>query len=255
MQSGTPIPEPHLITLSSSAMSTAQARMVERELQLRAESEHKYLLIITHGVDNHSSIPVGLPTDCYFDWSNRHFSRGRYDSNYRKCGMDDDCYSKFDQQELHTATRPIRKKLLDQGVVGLGCRHGLHRSVSGGRHLGQELGREGHRVRLLNLGCHFRWWARQHGSAHYGLPPPVPTATLLQPEPPVPPPAAPSPPHLQTSVAERPLQSGGGGGGEQPQTSVAERPLQSGGGGGQPQTSVAERPLQSGGGGGQPRPL
>lgn len=96
------------------------------------------------------------------DWSNAKFSRGRYDSNYRKCSWDDECYKNFDVEELHKRTREMKARLLQDQVVSVFCKHGLHRSAAGARKVGEELATEGYLVWVLNIGCSERWWAKNY---------------------------------------------------------------------------------------------
>jgi hypothetical protein len=46
----------------------------------------------------------------------------------------------------------------DSHVVVFQCKHGLHRSVAGARHVAEKLADEGHTTWVLNLGLCHRWW-------------------------------------------------------------------------------------------------
>ncbi len=81
--------------------------------------------------------------------------------------MDRDCYGNFDQNELHEATRDIERLLLKSGIVVIYCKHGLHRSVAGGRYVAEKLETEGYDVLMVNLGCASRWWAREYSVVRF----------------------------------------------------------------------------------------
>ena len=96
------------------------------------------------------------------DWSDAIFTRGNYDSNYRKCSWDDECYKNFDVEELRQQTRLLKTRLLVDKAVSVFCKHGLHRSVAGARQVGEELASEGYMVWIFNIGCSERWWAKKY---------------------------------------------------------------------------------------------
>ena len=100
------------------------------------------------------------------DWSDAIFTRGNYDSNYRKCSWDDECYKNFDVEELRQQTRLLKTRLLVDKAVSVFCKHGLHRSVAGARQVGEELALEGYMVWVFNIGCSERWWAKQYSIVH-----------------------------------------------------------------------------------------
>ena len=72
----------------------------------RAKAEGS-LMIVTHGEDEYTGRPPADLVPFGVDWQSKSFIRARYDHQYRRTAMDDDCYGRFIPEELRAATRQL----------------------------------------------------------------------------------------------------------------------------------------------------
>ena len=79
--------------------------------------------------------------------------------------MADACYNDFDHDGLQRRTSPIEAALLQNRlqnrVVSMYSKKGLHRSKCGARFTAERLAADGHRATWVSLGCASRLWAME----------------------------------------------------------------------------------------------